>query len=160
MEFKNLFIMQRELDGFIEKSQNIQRDVFMEKGLALTVELAELANETRCFKFWSIKGPSKREIILEEFVDSIHFLLSLGNEKGFSLEQWPEVQQKEDLTNGFLRTQETIMTFIQNPIEDNYKAIWQSYGVLAYNLGLTLDDIIHAYIKKNETNYERQRTGY
>ncbi len=49
----------------------------LKRDLALTIELAELANETRCFKYWSSKGPSEREVILEEFVDSIHFLLSL-----------------------------------------------------------------------------------
>lgn len=160
MEFKELFEMQRQLDTFIEKTQNIERDVFKEKGLALMIELAELANETRCFKFWSTKGPSEREVILEEFVDSIHFLLSLGNEKGLSLEAWPEIQMKEDLTNWFLRTQDAILTFILHPTEDYYRGVWQYYGVLAYNLGFSFDDIIGAYIAKNEKNYERQRTGY
>ncbi|MFP3916837.1 dUTP diphosphatase [Lysinibacillus telephonicus] len=160
MEFKELFEMQRQLDAFIEKTQNIERDVFKEKGLALMIELAELANETRCFKFWSTKGPSEREIILEEFVDSIHFLLSLGNEKGLSLDAWPEIQMREDLTSWFLRTQDAILTFIQHPTEDLYRSVWQHYGVLAYNLDFSFDDIIGAYIAKNEKNYERQRTGY
>ena len=160
MEFKELFKMQSELDNFIETTQNINRDVFKEKGLALMIELAELANETRCFKFWSTKGPSEREVILEEFVDSIHFLLSLGNAKGLSLDAWPEVKAKEDLTNWFLRTQEAILTFIQNPAKNSYEVVWQYYGVLAYNLDFTLEDIIQAYFAKNEKNYERQRTGY
>ncbi len=160
MEFKQLFKMQSELDNFIEKTQNINRDVFKEKGLALMIELAELANETRCFKFWSTKGPSEREVILEEFVDSIHFLLSLGNAKGLSLDGWPEVKDKEDLTNWFLRTQEAILTFIQNPSRHSYEIVWQYYGVLAFNLNFTLEDIIQAYLAKNEKNYERQRTGY
>jgi len=160
MEFNELFEMQRELDKFIENTQRINRDVFKEKGLALMIELAELANETRCFKFWSTKGPSEREIILEEFVDSIHFLLSLGNEKGLSLKAWPEVKQKEDLTNWFLRTQEAILTFIQNPTMNSYQSVWQYYGVLAFNLNFTLEDIIQAYLAKNEKNYERQRNGY
>ncbi|MDI7740506.1 dUTP diphosphatase [Lysinibacillus fusiformis] len=160
MEFKELFKMQSELDNFIETTQNINRDVFKEKGLALMIELAELANETRCFKFWSTKGPSEREVILEEFVDSIHFLLSLGNAKGLSLDAWPEVKAKEDLTNWFLRAQEAILTFLQNPAKNSYEEVWQYYGVLAYNLDFTLEDIIQAYFAKNEKNYERQRTGY
>ncbi|KGR76819.1 dUTP diphosphatase [Ureibacillus sinduriensis] len=160
MKFLELFEMQRELDVFIEKTQNINRDVFKEKGLALMIELAELANETRCFKFWSTKGPSEREVILEEFVDSIHFLLSLGNAKGLSLEEWPEVKNKVDLTDWFLQTQEAILTFIQNPSANTYRDVWQYYGVLAFNLDFTLDDIIQAYFAKNEKNYERQRNGY
>lgn len=160
MKFRELFEMQRALDSFIEQTQKIDRDVFVEKGLALTIELAELANETRCFKFWSTKGPSERDIILEEFVDSIHFLLSLGNEKGFSLEQWPEIQREEDLTKWFIKTQQAILSFIEHPTEDNYVTVWKYYGVLAFNLGFTIEDITQAYILKNEKNYERQRTGY
>lgn len=153
--------MQKELDSFIENTQQISRDVFQEKGLALMVELAELANETRCFKFWSTKGPSERAVILEEFVDSIHFILSLGLERGLDgLEQWPIVQEKEELTTLFLKTQDVILAFIRNPIVETYVAVWECYGLIAYNLGFTFDDIVHAYIEKNEENYNRQRRGY
>ena len=84
MQLSKLFTMQRELDLFIQNNREKQTDVFQEKGLALLIELAELANETRCFKFWSTKGPSDDAVILEEYVDSIHFLLSLGIEKGLT----------------------------------------------------------------------------
>ena len=56
MELSQLFTMQRELDSFIQKNREANTDVFQEKGLALLVEFAELANETRSFKFWSTKG--------------------------------------------------------------------------------------------------------
>lgn len=161
MNLKKLFQMQKELDAFIENTQQISHNVFQEKGLALMVELAELANETRCFKFWSTKGPSERPVILEEFVDSIHFILSLGLEKGFDdLETWAVIKEKRDLTELFLLTQEAILTFIHQPVADTYKKVWQCYGLIAYNLGFTFEDILGAYIEKNEENYNRQRTGY
>ncbi|MEK5331806.1 dUTP diphosphatase [Lysinibacillus sp. FSL W8-0992] len=161
MNLQQLFSMQKELDHFIETTQKIERDVFKEKGLALMVELAELANETRCFKFWSTKGPSERDVILEEYVDSIHFILSLGLLKGYtSIEKWPVVEEKRDLTETFLMTQDYILTFVNDPTEDRYLAIWQCYGLLAYNLGYTFEDVVSAYIEKNEENYIRQRSGY
>ena len=160
MEFKQLFEMQRQLDRFIEETQNITKDVFNEKGLALLVELAELANETRCFKFWSTKGPSERMIILEEFVDSIHFMLSLGYMRDFILDEWPNVEVQGDLTQIFIDTTQAILTFLKVQTEENYKAVWNYYGMIAYNLGFTVGDIIDAYKLKNEKNYERQRTGY
>ncbi|MEK4230280.1 dUTP diphosphatase [Solibacillus sp. FSL H8-0538] len=160
MEFKKLFEMQRELDRFIEDTQNIEHDVFNEKGLALLVELSELANETRCFKFWSTKGASERDVILEEFVDSIHFMLSLGNMRGFALQQWPTVEGKQDLTLWFLYTTTAVLTFIEQQSEQTYIAMWNAYSVLAFNLDFTEEDIISAYIAKNEKNYERQRSGY
>lgn len=160
MEFKQLFEMQHALDQFIEETQNVQKDVFEEKGLALLVELSELANETRCFKFWSTKGPSEREVILEEFVDSIHFILSLGNMRGFRLTEWPNLQQKRELTPLFIELTQVVLTFINEQTEASYKALWNNYSVLAYNLGFTVEDILEAYKAKNEKNYERQRSGY
>ncbi|ACA41564.1 dUTP diphosphatase [Lysinibacillus sphaericus] len=161
MNIQQLFMMQKELDDFIEQTQNIQKDVFQEKGLALLVELAELANETRCFKFWSTKGPSAREVILEEYVDSIHFILSLGLLKNYTtIEKWPVIEEQRHLTATFIETQSAILAFIEQPTEDRYLAIWQCYGLLAYNLGFTFEDVVHAYIEKNQENYNRQRTGY
>src|SRR5688500_20051556 len=55
-------------------------DVFREKCLALLVELGELANETRCFKFRSKKPRNDDSVLLEEYVDNRHFRLSLGLE--------------------------------------------------------------------------------
>lgn len=160
MKFKQLFEMQHELDTFIEETQNITYDVFQEKGLALLVELSELANETRCFKFWSTKGPSERSVILEEFVDSIHFILSLGNMRGFTMEAWPEVKEKAELTPLFIETTVAATTFIGAPAKETYYELWHLYGKLAYNLGFAFEDILDAYLAKNEKNYERQRSGY
>ncbi|CEA05645.1 dUTPase [Metalysinibacillus saudimassiliensis] len=160
MNLQKLFEMQAALDAFIEKTQNITHDVFREKGLALLVELGELANETRCFKFWSTKGPSAREVILEEFVDSIHFMLSLGIMCELKFEEWQITEQPHNLTELFLRAQAAIITFLNSPTENTYTAIWDSYALLAYNLDFTPEDIVRAYIAKNEENYARQRSGY
>ncbi|HAQ08050.1 MAG TPA: dUTPase, partial [Bacillus bacterium] len=84
MNIEKLFRMQKELDRHIELQHGlVEEDLFDRKILALLVELGELANETRCFKFWSLKPSSEKQVILEEFVDGIHFILSLGIECGF-----------------------------------------------------------------------------
>ncbi len=161
MKLQTLFSMQQSLDLYIQSEKKIKHDVFYEKGLALLVELAELANETRCFKFWSEKGPSEKEIILEEYVDSIHFLLSLGIEKKFNdLENWPIPHPKESLTRLFLHTQSAIHQFIESPTMENYQEIWSWYGAVASTLEFTPEQIVQAYLEKNEKNYVRQREGY
>ncbi|AYC29810.1 dUTP diphosphatase [Paenisporosarcina cavernae] len=161
MDLKQLFDMQKELDAYIQQNRAIQEDVFQKKGLALLVELAELANETRCFKFWSSKGPSDREIVLEEYVDSIHFILSLGIEKSLDkLTAWPKAPERNDLTNAFLLTQQAIISFIQHPTKSQYEIVWAEYVAIANLLHFSYDDVIEAYKKKNEKNYERQQTNY
>ncbi|EGA88710.1 hypothetical protein GPDM_13941 [Planococcus donghaensis MPA1U2] len=161
MKLQELFKMQEELDRFIQSTQNINEDVFRKKGLALLVELAELANETRCFKFWSTKGASERSVILEEYVDSIHFLLSLGIEKNLNtLESWPDPIAEKELTELFLRTQQAIQKFLENYSMSNYMEVWSCYGGLARALEFNYEDVLEAYIQKNKTNYDRQQDGY
>lgn len=161
MNLTTLFKMQRDLDSFIQMNQGVNKDVFREKGLALLVELAELANETRCFKFWSTKGPSKKAVILEEYVDSIHFLLSLGIEKGLdTLEEWPDGEVEGDLTDLFLQTVAEIQVFIMNSTMESYISVWIHYGSIAKKMGFSYNEIMNAYFEKNEENYKRQQTGY
>ena len=161
MNLQKLFKMQEELDRFIQSNQGINEDVFRKKGLALLIELAELANETRCFKFWSQKGPSERNVILEEYVDSIHFLLSLGIEKNLNgLEEWPERVSESDLTELFIGTQREILDFLEDYSMTNYQDLWSWYGGIAEELGFSYEDIFDAYLAKNQTNYERQHEGY
>lgn len=161
MNLEKLFTMQQALDEYIQTNKKVDEDVFMKKGLAMLVELAELANETRCFKFWSEKGPSERSVILEEYVDSIHFLLSLGIEKGLNdLKEWPVENVEGNLTKLFLLTNEAILAFLTNTSKSAYENIWILYGAIAAKLGFSNEDVLQAYISKNETNYERQKNGY
>ena len=79
LETKKLYKIQDTLDRRIFENHDVTReDTTIRRILALLVEVGELANETRCFKFWSSKDPSEKAVILEEYVDGIHFLLSLG----------------------------------------------------------------------------------
>ncbi|MEG2909687.1 MAG: dUTP diphosphatase, partial [Erysipelotrichaceae bacterium] len=76
---KDLYEMQDKLDQRIFDEHGITRiETMNRRMLALLIEIGELANETRCFKFWSNKGASSKDVILEEYADGIHFLLSLG----------------------------------------------------------------------------------
>ncbi|QUW22665.1 dUTP diphosphatase [Sporosarcina sp. Marseille-Q4063] len=161
MKLTKLFEMQTELDAFIQKQRTTNEDVFQAKGLALLVELAELANETRSFKFWSSKGPSEIEVILEEYVDSIHFILSLGIELGFeTMTNWPEGKVEGELTELFLKTTESITYFLKDLTMESYANVWIHYGSIAEKLEFSHDAIIEAYILKNEENYTRQKVGY
>lgn len=162
MDMKKLFTMQLELDTYIQAQHGLSaQNLFEDKVLALLVELSELANETRCFKFWSTKGPSERSIILEEYVDSIHFLLSLGIIKKLTaFKDWKSVPSDESLTTTFIKTNRAVLEFNQHPNMQSYIGLWDCYGILAEQLGFSTKEIYDAYIEKNEKNYERQKSGY
>ncbi|MBP1968851.1 dimeric dUTPase (all-alpha-NTP-PPase superfamily) [Virgibacillus natechei] len=161
MDWKALFSMQAQLDKYIEtKHDLLEKDVFQEKYLALLVELGELANETRTFKFWSNKPRNEKSVILEEYVDGVHFILSLGIDKGFRYDsrQLKEITHSE--TEQFNRVFEACVTFKQKPTQATYINLFEAYLQLGALLGFTEADIQSAYLKKNEVNYDRQNQGY
>lgn len=163
MQLQKLFQMQKGLDSHIEEKHSLQdEDLFDRKVLALLVEIGELANETRCFKFWSVKPSSAKDVILEEFVDGVHFILSLGLECGFDAEQIA-VKEREsslDVTGQFLTVYDMISIFQKSKSLDDYIRLFESYLHLASLLGFTYEEMERAYFHKNEVNYQRQQNNY
>lgn len=163
MRLEKLFTMQKALDQYIEENHQLQgKDLFDRKVLALLVEIGELANETRCFKFWSLKPSSEKQIIREEFVDGIHFILSIGLECGFD-QQVDEVEQQSSsltVSEQFLKIYERVSDFRSSKSFADYIAVIELYLQLAVLLGITDDEMEEAYIQKNEVNYKRQENNY
>ncbi|WML40792.1 dUTP diphosphatase [Neobacillus sp. OS1-2] len=163
MQLEKLFKMQAALDTHIEEKHNLQEEnLFERKILALLVEIGELANETRCFKFWSVRPSSAKEVILEEFVDGVHFILSLGIECGFD-RQRVEVDIREsnlNVTEQFLRVYERITIFHKSKDLTDFRYLFESYLQLALLLGFKDEEIEKAYFDKNEVNYQRQQNNY
>ncbi|WP_409251581.1 dUTP diphosphatase [Bacillus sp. SCS-153A] len=162
MNINELFEMQRELDSFIEKEHGLEeRDLFHEKILALLVEVGELANETRCFKFWSTKPSSEKDTILEEFVDGVHFILSLGIYLGIRHFELREANYIEkDVTKQFIEIYNSINGLLSKKSVTEYDQLVHQYFYLGELLGFTQEDVVRAYRQKNEVNYKRQQEGY
>lgn len=161
MNLHELFQMQNTLDKRIELEHNLKGiPLLLKKILSLQVELGELANETRCFKFWSTKDPSSNDVILEEYVDCLHFILSIGIEKNFEDITLNTKYITYELYEQFLNLYINISDFINSSSIDNYKSIFQNFLSLGKNLGFSEEDIENAYLYKNNINHERQDNGY
>jgi dimeric dUTPase (all-alpha-NTP-PPase superfamily) len=165
-------------ERIIEQHDLCEQELLPNLICALNVEIAELANETRCFKHWSIKPPSPKEVILGEYVDVFHFLLEVGLSE---YEQYGETFQilmfldtrlepieYNSLTEQFnsLFTEIGILNdslfencYTANSIEDSYNNLFRLFIGLGNKLGFTWDEIEQAYFSKNAINHERQDSG-
>lgn len=161
MDWSKLYALQAELDSRIMKEHQLDGDFFSERLLALQVEVGELANETRCFKYWSVKSPSPRSEILEEYVDGIHFILSLGLTLGFE-EYIPKksVQHNENIVEQFLTVFHCISHLYTERSSEAYVTLFTEYMTLGVLLGFTEHEIETAYFEKNLVNHKRQDRGY
>jgi dimeric dUTPase (all-alpha-NTP-PPase superfamily) len=162
LDIQKLLEMQSQLDNYIEKEHGLEEeDLFGKKMLALLVEIGELANETRCFKFWSKKPASSKEVILEEFVDGVHFILSLGLEIGVKQLELKETNYTiEDVTEQFMEVYRAANEFMTERSVTHFTNLLRHYFYLGELLGFSHDDVLQAYIQKNEVNYQRQKEGY
>ncbi len=161
MKWTELMETQRVLDEHICETHQLKNEnLFQRKLLAFGVELAELANETRCFKYWSVKPSAARDVILEEYADGLHFLLSLGLEMNQTISGASSQNVETDQVRQFLAVYRAMADLEQNVAPAQYRTLCQRYAELSEVLGFTEEEVTVAYLKKNRMNYERQRRQY
>lgn len=161
MNWEQLFSMQHQLDQYIQSNHSLKAsELFEKKILALLVELGELANETRCFKFWSHKKASERSIILEEYVDGLHFILSIGLDLNYHNEKVAVMSVDLELTELFNLVYSSVITLHQDQTSGNYKKLFGLFLALGEKLGYSEQEIKKAYDDKNQVNFTRQDTQY
>lgn len=213
MNLTKLFEMQGVLDERIVKDKGLEgQNLLPEKILALQVELGELANEWRGFKFWSedreprvgkptlcefcngtakrfkAKDPKSRkkhvELIrvdcnrckggywgthnplLEEYVDCLHFILSIGNELGVNPHSKIERSEGSDRMTVFAKINRYVAELWwechDNTSEQLLKWFFAFSNLITLGelLGFSEEDIKRAYFEKNRINHERQSSNY
>jgi dimeric dUTPase (all-alpha-NTP-PPase superfamily) len=175
-----LFQLQKVLREHIIKQHNLnEREILPNLICGLITEIGELANETRCFKHWSIKPQSPKEKILEEYVDVLHFLLEIGLSEFEQYGEWYQVHymftnNKEPIKEQTITKQFNSMItevgnlndtlfdncYTANSVEDSYENVFRLFMGLGEMLGFTLNEIEQAYLDKNAVNHQRQEQGY
>ncbi|MDW7670757.1 MAG: dUTP diphosphatase [Bacillota bacterium] len=161
MNWKALFDRQQQLDQYIQQNHQLERENLVpRKILAFQVELGELANETRCFKFWSVKEPSPHKVILEEFVDGLHFLMSLGLELNCAFESLEPDSPQENLCDQFQEVYRLTTQFEQQQTRSCYRRLFEGFLSLGRRLNLSEEEVMEAYWWKNCINHQRQQQGY
>jgi len=184
INLSELFRAQKLLDKRIVDEHNLHgQDLLPKKILSLQVELAELAQEWRGFKFWSRdQEPRTKEVLgwvnpqkyknplLEEFADCLHFILSIGNDISLV-----NVSIK-NLEGGFKDTLECFRhcnNWVVNldytlhetacyisTIEKVYENLISIFLELGEMLGFTPEQIEKSYYAKNAINHQRQTDHY
>jgi dimeric dUTPase (all-alpha-NTP-PPase superfamily) len=167
LNLNELFEIQAKLDAHIEKEHPRQpgEDRLAKKILALQVELGELANELpEVFKFWSNKK-NNYEKALEELVDCLHFILSIGLElelTDFHINHSTvkNMQMNGSLLKKFSRVFAYVYKVERHKDHFWYDTLLESFIGLGFSLGFTWREIEQAYLAKNKINHQRQESGY
>lgn len=170
-QFTELAGMQKVLDNDILAAKElIMGDTILKRLVAAIVELGEYANEERFFKFWSNKTASEKDIRVDEYVDVLHFLLSMMNYYNVKIDDMTIWEANYDatitpyqlnLTQIWLGTVGAFLDlgFITDA-KENFARAFNLYFLLGERCGLNWEDVYDGYKKKNVVNFERLASGY
>ena len=159
-ELIKMLEMQKMLDASIFEKHGIKEYPYENMRIALLVELGELLNELPTkFKHWKKTAVDNRDKALVEYVDCLHFALSLHNYYNFKI----DIEALEKSHNfEYMRENSksySVAELLENIVRS--KALTLHYTlVLGYKLGFTWKEIYGAYMAKNEVNYGRLASGY
>ena len=147
MDIKKMLEAQKELDKANMKKGGLTEYPLDMVQTAYRVELGELLQEWKQFKFWKLnKGEIDRDKMLEEWADCMHFALSL----------FIQEEIEEDISEycSYLETYEIIERCF------NLYFVLENTIALGIKLGYALEELEKAYWKKNKINWKRINNNY
>ena len=160
-QLREMIEMQKALDSHIFEQRGIKEYPARNMQLALFVELGELLNEyPTYFKHWKKAPVNNREKGLEEFVDCLHFQMSLFyHYENIIMEEWHDYNSIN--ARFLIENPDYLLLSIMDCVDessnqDGLKVLFEIGNLF----GFTWDEIYKAYMDKNKVNYERIKNNY
>lgn len=160
-QFEIIYEENKKLDEMFDKLYDKHDIKTIEKNIVeLLVEIGELANETRCFKYWSNKKPSDKEIILDEYADCFLMTLYFCNMVNISLDEEFIAVNETDMVAQFKEVYKVVSKLDYNLDKKIIKEILSNIANLGKLLNFTNEDIIDGCMTKINRNKQRFETGF
>ena len=161
-EYMEYYQRNKHLDKMYEEKYGQIDDKCYEKNcLELIVEICELCNESKCFKYWTIKKPD-RKLLLGEYADCLSMVFYMFNY--YNIEEFDLVDM--DLSDDIVVAFNDIIrmcTMLMNDDNVNEDLLMKIFTYL-YHIGklLGIDDkeILDACYMNLGKNIERLNSDY
>ncbi|MDD7796270.1 dUTP diphosphatase [Clostridium sp. 'White wine YQ'] len=106
--------------------------------LALHTKISELANETKCFKFWkdSQEELISRENVMVKYIKCLSCILNIGLDKKYTDLEDIEIRPNDYcLSDQFLNILIDLNDLIISPSQDHYKTLLEDFVSIGISLG-------------------------
>ena len=152
--FKEVYDENRKLDkAFLDLYGN-GPDIVLKNKIELLVELGELCNESRCFKYWSNKEVD-RKLLLFEYADVIIMTLYFFDQYNISLDEEFPTQNDLDAINEFIFLYGEMAKFGKEDTRDLIKNIFVNVIRLGNLLGLSETEVLDSCLEKIKITFGR-----
>lgn len=159
MDLDNIYKINKQLDVIFNERYSNDLNYYEKNVIALIIEISEFINETKCFKYWSVKSP-KKDYVLEELADSITMCLSFITYFNSDLNN---ILGHIDTDNIFLvinKIYKDALSMMENKDVLLVKSILSNLFYLGELLNLEKDEIYDACYKKMNIIKERLNSNY
>ena len=159
-EWNKIFETNKKLDEeFIKKCNCNSEEYYKKNCIELIVEISEFANETKCFKYWSIKSPNKDKV-LEEYADAITVVLSFFTTLNVELDNIGNHCETDDVIVLFNELFKDASCMLESGSEELIKRIFSNLIYVGELLNYEKEDIYEACYKKMNIVRERLNSNY
>ncbi|AOR24842.1 dUTP diphosphatase [Clostridium taeniosporum] len=150
MNVKDLFETQRMINKNLTLNNQLDNcKIKTRKYLEFNIKISELANETKCFKYW--KDTSNfidMQVVFRKYISCLSQIITIGLDNNYS--DLTEVDVKPNdycLSDQFLNLYIDINDLIISPSKDHYLTLFEDILSLAITLGFTQAEIKNAFSK-------------
>ncbi|MGE5628437.1 MAG: dUTP diphosphatase [Solirubrobacterales bacterium] len=149
MKLSELFNMQDSFNKNVLKNKaNHEHEIKYEKILALQVKIAEMANETNCFKYCNLQKNYDKNVLIKKYVDCLHFIISLGLDNKFTPDEIEFKKSTLNLTSQFENLYIDINDFVVCSSYDHYITLIEDYLSLGSSFGFSEREILDVCLVK------------
>ena len=141
LDLSNIYKITKQIDEQFALHYGNEEEIVRKNRLELLVELGELANETRCFKYWSIKQKGEKEKVLEEYIDCLFMILYFSNITGILLDEEFPSSLNGDIIDTFLSLNKFASSISVVPKKEEVKKVLVELDHLAKLLNFTIEDL-------------------
>lgn len=126
--------------------------LFARKHLQLHIKMSDLANETKCYKYWVGEIDSVNlENVFQKYISCFHQILFLGLDDDFEhLESVTAQSTDSCLSDQFLNLYIDINDSIMSSSEDHFVTLVEDYLTLGNSLGFSEKQIIEGLCECND----------
>lgn len=150
MNIENLFEIQRTIDNNIIFDPSLSKyKVVARQNLELHIKMSDLANETKCYKYWIGDDPIlNNDAIFDKYIICLQDILSLGLNNGYYDINDIEIELEESeycLSDQFLNLYVDINDQVISPSKDHFLTLLEDFLNLSITLGFSIEKIIEHY---------------
>lgn len=159
--WENYYQKNKKLDEeFNSKYQENEPEFYEKNCIELLVEIGEFINETKCFKYWSIKSPNK-EKMLEELADCLNMIFYFYGLLNIKITDFANTKIVKNRLNQINHIYYLSANLFNNLNAQDIKNIFINLLDFAYYLGIKEEEILEKLEEKHQIIYNRlEDTNY